>query len=43
MKTTTADGVIESLEEIFSRQGLPLAITSDNGPQFVSKVFDEYI
>ena len=39
MKTTTADRVIESLEEMFSRHGLPLSITSDNGLQFASNFF----
>ena len=43
MKTTTADKVIESLDEMFSRHGLPLSIASDNGPQFVSRVFSEYL
>lgn len=43
MKTTTADRVIESLEEMLARHGLPLSLTGDNGPQFVSKVFDEYL
>ena len=44
MKTTTADKVVESLDEIcFSRYGLPLPIASDDGPQFVSKIFTEYL
>ncbi|KXJ18278.1 Uncharacterized protein K02A2.6 [Exaiptasia diaphana] len=42
MKTTTADKVVESLDEMFSRHGLPLSIASDNGHQFVSKIFTEY-
>lgn len=32
MKATSTENVIESLEEIFSRHGLPQAISSDNGP-----------
>ena len=42
MKSTTADKVIECLDEIFSRHGWPMTIKSDNGPQFKSKEFEEY-
>ena len=28
---------------MFSRHGLSLSIANDNGPQFVSKVFSEYL
>ena len=43
MKTTTADRVIECLDEMFQRHGLPLSIVSDNRPQFVSKARDDYL
>ena len=43
MKSTSTENVIESLEEIVSRHGLPQAISSDNGPQFVSEMFEQYL
>ena len=42
MTSTTAVKVIDNLEEIFSRHGLPTTIKSDNGPQFRSEEFQEY-
>ena len=42
MTSTTAVKVIDDLEEIFSRHGLPRTIKSDNGPQFTSGEFQEY-
>ncbi|XP_022802839.1 uncharacterized protein K02A2.6-like [Stylophora pistillata] len=42
MTSTVTEKVIDNLEEIFSRYGLPLAIKSDNGPQFCSEEFREY-
>ncbi|KAK3733402.1 hypothetical protein QZH41_002706 [Actinostola sp. cb2023] len=43
MKSTSTENVIESLEEIFSRHGLPLTLSSDNGPQFASELFRQYL
>ena len=43
MKSTSTENAIESLEEIFSRHGLPQAISSDNGPQFVSEMFEQHL
>ena len=43
LKSTTAPKIISSLEEIFSRHGLPESLTSDNGPQFISAEFAEYM
>ena len=34
--------MIDSLDKIFSRHGLPVTIKSDNGPQFKSKEFEAY-
>ena len=42
MTSTTTVKVIDNLEEIFSRHGLPTTIKSDNGPQFRSEEFREY-
>ena len=43
MKSTVASKVIESLEEMFSRHGLPESMTSDNGPQFITSEFAAYM
>lgn len=43
MRTTTSTNVAEILiNEIFARYGLPRYILSDNGPQFVSNLFQEF-
>ena len=42
MTSVTTVKVIDNLEEIFSRHGLPTTIRSDNGPQFISGEFQEY-
>ena len=43
MRSTTSEKIIASLERIFMIHGLPLSITSDNGPQFVSNEFEKYL
>jgi transposase InsO family protein len=43
MKDSSSDRIIYSLENMFSRHGLPYTIRSDNGPQFTSKVFEQYL
>lgn len=43
LKSTTTERIIDSLEKMFLTHGLPLSITSDNGPQFISSVFGEYL
>ena len=41
--TCEAKHVIEFLEDIFNREGLPLKIRSDNGAQFISEAFKEFL
>lgn len=43
LRSTDAPKVISSLEEMFARHGLPESLTSDNGPQFISTEFAEYV
>jgi len=43
MRSTTAEKTVDSLKRIFARHGLPLSISSDNGPQFRSEVFANYM
>ena len=40
MRTTTSEKVIE---KIFTTHGLPLSLRNDNGPQFRSEVFEQYL
>ncbi|XP_062613747.1 uncharacterized protein K02A2.6-like [Saccostrea cucullata] len=42
MRSTTAEKMVEVLTKIFSTHGLPVSITTDNGPQFVSEYFKTY-
>lgn len=38
-KTTDSSYTINTLKEIFSRLGVPISVTADNGPQFTSAAF----
>ena len=42
MATTTAKKTVRILCSLFSRYGLPRAIASDNGPQFISSIFKAF-
>lgn len=42
-KSTTTDKIIESLFEIFARHGFPDILVCDNGPQFASERFKEWL
>ncbi|XP_022795607.1 uncharacterized protein K02A2.6-like [Stylophora pistillata] len=43
MTSTTADKTIDELRLIFAEHGLPEELVSDNGPQFVSHEFSEFM
>ena len=42
LRSTTADKIIDAMEEKLSRHGLPITIKTDNGPQFKAAEFDTY-
>ncbi|KAJ8339345.1 hypothetical protein SKAU_G00361310 [Synaphobranchus kaupii] len=41
--TVTTRVIIDILEGLFARWGLPLTITTDNGPQFISAEFSDFL
>ena len=43
MKSTTSNATIEKLREIFATHGLPATLVSDNGSNFTSSEFDEFM
>ena len=43
MKLTSAQTTIQVLRKLFASYGLPHQLVSDNGPQFVSKEFEEFM
>ena len=43
VRSTTAKVIISALTDIFVRCGFPVKITSDNGSQFVGKVFTKWL
>ena len=43
MKSTTSTATIEKLREVFATHGLPRTVVSDNGPQFTSAEFAEFM
>lgn len=42
LKDTTAKTVIEATSAIFARYGIPVEVSSDNGPQFCCRAFAEF-
>lgn len=43
MKKTTSDRIVKSLHRMFATHGLPLQIVTDNGPQFISNEFKDFM
>ena len=43
MQRTSADFTVEKLRMIFANKGIPEILVSDNGPQFVAGVFDDFV
>ena len=43
MRQTKASDTIEVLRTLFARYGLPVQVVSDNGPQFISEEFREFL
>ncbi|XP_064465215.1 uncharacterized protein K02A2.6-like [Ornithodoros turicata] len=43
MTSTSTELTIAKLRDIFSRFGLPEVLVSDNGPQFASKLFQDFV
>ncbi|XP_045183417.2 uncharacterized protein K02A2.6-like [Mercenaria mercenaria] len=43
MKSTTSENTIDKLRSIFSYTGLPEQLVSDNGPQFTSVTFKDFV
>ena len=43
MGSTTAKSTIAVLRQVFASHGLPLQLVTDNGPQFVSNDFKQYL
>ena len=42
-KSITSENIIKYLDQIFSTYGYPSTLLSDNGPQFVSQTFENYL
>ena len=42
LEKTTSGAVIRALKKQFSRHGIPNDLITDNGPQLVSKAFEEF-
>ena len=43
MSSTSAEQTVSTLRNLFASYGLPLQLVSDNGPQFVSSCFEQFM
>lgn len=43
LQNATAAEVVDKLKAIFSRHGIPVEVNSDNGPQFTSREFSQFV
>lgn len=43
LESTTSDKTVEALNMVFCTHGYPVSITTDNGPQFISQTFKDYM
>ncbi len=43
MRSVTAEKIIDRLDKMFAAHGYPVSLKSDNGPQFTSEVFQQYL
>ncbi|XP_013913299.1 PREDICTED: uncharacterized protein LOC106542174 [Thamnophis sirtalis] len=43
MTSTTAESTVRALRQLFATHGLPDVLVSDNGPQFTSTTFQEFL
>lgn len=43
LKSVTTDKIIRSLDMMFSHHGIPISLKTDNGPQFTSREFYNYL
>jgi hypothetical protein len=43
MSTTTSSATISVMRSLFARYGLPVRVVSDNGPQFISEEFSQFL
>ena len=43
MSSTTSAATIAAVRDLFSKYGIPLQLVSDNGPQFISEEFENFL
>ena len=42
-RSITSEDVIDTLAELFAMRGVPRAIRSDNGPEFIARLIQEWL
>ena len=43
LRATQTKHIVTALENVFTTHGLPVSVTTDNGPQFVSDEFSHFL